>query len=154
MSSEKLSYISSYAQKHNGQFSIRTYGRFTRTSLMLLAMAVSACQSIPTDQSEADKVAIVGNLNIKMLDMGYSPSKLNVAKAGHYLVTVSNTSSIPHDIVFSNGIQLTIAPGQQASTSLYIPDSGLNYSCSLPGHKEAGMTGIIRSSTHFYWLKC
>jgi nitrite reductase (NO-forming) len=118
-------------------------GNFTRTAIMLLAMGLSACQSIPTDQSEADEVAIAGNLNIKMLDMGYLPSKLNVTKAGHYLVTISNSSSIHHDIVFSNGIQLTIAPGQQASTSLYIPDSGLSYFCSLPGHKEAGMTGVI-----------
>jgi nitrite reductase (NO-forming) len=143
MSSEKMPYTSSYAQKHNGQLSIMSYDRFTRTLLILLAMTVSACQSIPTDQSEADEAAIVGNLNINMLGMEYSPSKLHVAKAGHYLVTVSNTASIPHDIVFSNGIQLTIAPGQQASTSLYISDSGLNYFCSLPGHKEAGMTGII-----------
>ena len=142
MINEKLSYTLAMHKSTIGN-SIMIYGRFTRTSLILLAMVVSACQSIPSDQSKVDETSIVGNLNINMLDMGYSPSKLQVAKAGHYLVTVSNTASIPHDIVFSNGIQLAIAPGLKASTSLYIPDSGLNYFCSLPGHKEAGMTGII-----------
>ena len=36
-----------------------------------------------------------------------------------------------------------LAPGQKASTILDIPDSGLEYLCSLPGHKEAGMSGTI-----------
>src|SRR5690606_13729165 len=68
-------------------------------------------------------------------------------KAGHYQVKITNTSSIPHDIVFSNGVQLAVAPGQQASTTLDIPDSGLSYFCSLPGHKEAGMVGSITVSS-------
>lgn len=106
---------------------------------MLIIITLSACQSIPsTEQSD-----IAGNLSINMLDMSYSNSKLNVAQAGRYEVKISNTSSVPHDIVFSNGVQLVVAPGQQASTTLDIPDSGLSYFCSLPGHKEAGMVGSI-----------
>jgi nitrite reductase (NO-forming) len=135
-------YIFSCKQKHRVQDWMQV-GHFTRTTIMLAALALSACQSIPASQSETDQSAILGNLNIQMLDMSYAPSKIDVVKAGRYSVKVSNTSSIPHDIVFSNGIRLVIAPGQQASTILDVPDSGLGYSCSLPGHKEAGMHSEI-----------
>jgi nitrite reductase (NO-forming) len=117
--------------------------KIKQLTIMLIVITLSACQSIPsTKQSD-----IAGSLSIDMLDMSYSTPKLNVAKAGHYQVKITNTSSIPHDIIFSNGVQLAVAPGQQASTTLDIPDSGLSYFCSLPGHKEAGMVGSITVSS-------
>jgi nitrite reductase (NO-forming) len=117
--------------------------KIKQLTIMLIVITLSACQSIPsTEQTD-----IAGNLSIDMLDMSYSTPKLNVAKAGYYQVKVTNTSSIPHDIVFSNGVQLAVAPGQQVSTTLAIPDSGLSYFCSLPGHKEAGMVGSITVSS-------
>lgn len=119
------------------------FGNFTRTTILLVAMALSACQSMQHNQSGQADSAVVGNLSVNMRDMSYSPSKLNVPQAGRYRLNVSNISTVPHDIVFSNGIKLIVAPGKQASTILDIPDSGLSYFCSLPGHKEAGMTGTI-----------
>lgn len=113
--------------------------KIKQLTIMLIIITLSACQSITsTEQSD-----IAGNLSINMLDMSYSPSKLNVAKAGHYQVKITNTSSIPHDIVFSNGVMLTVAPNQHISTVMNISDAGLSFYCSLPGHKEAGMSGTI-----------
>lgn len=140
---DKKIFYSTGSQKHSVQGGIMEFGNFTLATIMLVAMTLSACQSTPSTQPELADSAIVGNLNINMLNMSYAPSKLNVAQAGRYQVKISNTSSIPHDIVFSNGVQLTIAPGRQASTILDIPDSGLSYFCSLPGHKDAGMVGAI-----------
>jgi len=125
------------------QSHIMNADRYTRVVIMLLAIALSACQVIPSSQTESDEVIISGDLSINILAMSYSPTKLEVVKSGRYAVTVSNTATIPHDIVFSNGTKLMLAPGQKASTILDIPDSGLEYLCSLPGHKEAGMSGTI-----------
>ena len=125
------------------QQSITKADRYTLAVIMLLAMALSACQVMPSSQSEPDQTVISGDLNINILAMSYSPSKLEVVKPGRYVVKVSNTTTIPHDIVFSNGIKLVVAPGNQVSTLLDIPDSGLGYFCSLPGHKDAGMSGTI-----------
>jgi nitrite reductase (NO-forming) len=119
------------------------FGNFTRTTIMMLALGMSACQLIPPTQSELADSTRVENLNINMLEMSYSPSKLNLTQAGLYQVKVSNTVSIPHDIVFSNGVRANVAPGQQTSLLLDIPESGLTFSCSLPGHTEAGMVGAI-----------
>ncbi|HEY8219792.1 MAG TPA: multicopper oxidase domain-containing protein [Methylobacter sp.] len=108
---------------------------------------------MPHNQSEMDDSAIVGELSINMLDMSYSNSKLNLPQAGRYRLNVANISAVPHDIVFSNGVQLSAAPGQQASTMLDIPDSGLSYFCSLPGHKEAGMVGAITVNNEVHPVK-
>lgn len=125
------------------QHSITKANRYTLVVILLLAIALSACQVMPSSESESDQAVISGDLNINILAMSYSPSKLEVVKSGRYAVNVSNTTTIPHDIVFSNGIKLIVAPGQQASTLLDIPNSGLGYFCSLPGHKDAGMFGTI-----------
>jgi len=78
-----------------------------------------------------------------MLDMSYAPAKIDVAHTGRYRVNVSNTSAIPHDIVFSNGARVTVAPGKNESVMLDIPEGGLTYACSMPGHSDAGMKGIV-----------
>ncbi len=93
------------------QNSITKVDRFTRAVIMILAMALSACQVMPSSQSESNEVVISGNLSINILAMSYSPSKLEIVKPGRYAVTVFNTTTILHDIVFSNGIKLIVAPG-------------------------------------------
>jgi nitrite reductase (NO-forming) len=108
-----------------------------------IAVALAACQSASSTKPKSIDSATAENLTINMLDMSYAPAKLDVAHAGRYAIKVVNTANIPHDIVFSNGVKLVLAPGKQASTVLDIPDSGLTFFCSLPGHKEAGMTGTI-----------
>ena len=116
---------------------------FMKISVVLLTMAIAACQSTSTTQPKAVDSATVENLNIDMLEMAYSPAKVDVAHAGRYSVKIANTASIPHDIIFSNGVKLAVEPSKQASTVLDIPESGLTFHCSLPGHKEAGMVGRI-----------
>jgi nitrite reductase (NO-forming) len=117
--------------------------RYLKTTVVLLAMTLAACQSTSPAQPKRVDSTPVENLNINMLDMSYAPAKLDVAHAGRYSVKVANTATVPHDIVFSNGVKLAVAPGKQATIFLDIPESGLTFSCSLPGHKEAGMVGRI-----------
>lgn len=116
---------------------------FKQIFVVSIAVALAACQSASSTKPKSVDSATVENLTINMLDMSYAPAKLDVAHAGRYAIKVVNTANIPHDIVFSNGVKLVLAPGKQASTVLDIPDSGLTFFCSLPGHKEAGMTGTI-----------
>jgi nitrite reductase (NO-forming) len=114
-----------------------------RTAVVMSVIALVACQSDATMHSKRIDTPVVESLSIKMLDMGYAPVKLDVAHTGRYQINVTNTSTVPHDIVFSNGVQLVVAPGKKASTVLDVPEAGLSYACSLPGHKEAGMVGSI-----------
>lgn len=116
---------------------------YFKTTVVLLAFTLIACQSTSPSQPKTANSASVDQLNIDMLDMRYSPAKVNVHHAGRYKVNVTNTSTSPHDIVFSNGTRLAVSPSKQASTVLDIPAEGVNFFCSLPGHKDAGMKGMI-----------
>jgi len=116
---------------------------YLKTTIVLLAITLVACQSTSSISPKRADAPAVESLSINMLDMGYAPAKLDVVHAGRYQVNVANTSTVPHDIVFSNGVKLVVAPNKKASTFLDIPESGLTFSCSLPGHKEAGMMGRI-----------
>ncbi len=92
-------------------------------SIVLFSMAIVACQSTsPTKAKSVDSVA-VENLNIDMLNMSYTPAILNVPHAGRYSVKVTNTATYPHDIVFSNGVKLAVAPSKQTSAVLDIERS-------------------------------
>ena len=112
-------------------------------SVVLFSMAIAACQSTSPTQSKSTDAKTVEHLNIDMKDMSYAPATLNVPHAGRYSVKVANTATCLHDIVFSNGVKLAVTPSKQSSTVLDIPQSGLTFHCSLPGHKEAGMVGAI-----------
>jgi nitrite reductase (NO-forming) len=109
--------------------------------LLVYSLGLLACQT--QELKSNDTPEIIGDLNIKMQDMSYEPANLNVAREGRYRLTVQNTSSVPHDIVFSNGVKLKLAPKENTVTKLDVPEGGLLYRCSLPGHEQAGMKGKL-----------
>lgn len=105
------------------------------------AFLLCACHAMPSKSGGSAET--VGELDIKMLDMSYQPTALDVSRGGRYQVRVKNESSVPHDIEFANGVRLVAGPGKTASATVEIPDEGLAYRCSMPGHEQAGMQGVI-----------
>ena len=114
------------------------YFLLMRVFIALSILALIACQTAPADQQQTTE-----KLSINMQDMSYTPDKLNVSHAGRYHVQIKNTSTIAHDIVFSNGVRVDVGAGKETTLILDIPASGLHFFCSLPGHKQAGMTGVV-----------
>ena len=73
--------------------------------------------------------------------MAFSPSTLEVPAGDDLRVTVVNHGDQRHDLVFANGTQTdTIAPGSQASVDVGVVGADLDGWCSLPGHRQMGMT--------------
>ncbi|MGR9074473.1 MAG: multicopper oxidase domain-containing protein [Gammaproteobacteria bacterium] len=108
---------------------------------LALLMSLTACQTHTAKNLHAPE--IIGYLEIKMLDMNYDPPRINVPREGRYRLQVQNSSQIVHDIQFDNGVTLKLAPGEKVIKEIDIPVGGLVYSCSLPGHKQAGMKGVV-----------
>lgn len=118
-----------------------TFNLHKRVGIFALTFWLAACQ---TQSSKTNDIGeIIGDLEIKMHDMSYEPSRLDVSRAGRYRLKVKNLSPAPHDIVFDNGVALTANPGESANTEIDIPADGLTYRCSLPGHEQAGMKGGV-----------
>lgn len=108
----------------------------------ILSAILSACQSTPSAPVSND-AEVVGTLEIVMLDMKFHPPTLDVSRSGRYRLQIKNTAAMPHDIEFTNGMRLVAKPGQTATGIIDVPDEGLAFRCSMPGHEEAGMTGVI-----------
>jgi nitrite reductase (NO-forming) len=73
--------------------------------------------------------------------MAFSPSSIDVPAGDDLRVTVVNHGDQRHDLVFANGTGTeTIAPGAQATVDVGVVGADLDGWCSLPGHRQMGMT--------------
>jgi nitrite reductase (NO-forming) len=91
----------------------------------------------------AEPAAAGGAVEIEAFDLGFEPKDLTVPAAGTYTVTLNNTGTVAHDITFPGGETAVAEPGASASVDVAVPAEGLEFICSIVGHKEAGMTGTI-----------
>lgn len=94
--------------------------------------------------SEAAPDAAVGVVAIDAFDLGFKPSAIEVAGAGKYAFTLTNTGTIPHDVTFPDGSTTgMVDAGASGTVEVDIPAAGLTFICSVPGHAQAGMQGTI-----------
>jgi nitrite reductase (NO-forming) len=77
-------------------------------------------------------------------EFAFTPSAL-MATAGTYSGALVNEGTIEHDIKFDNGDAIVAAAGETVEFEFEVPAEGLRYFCSIPGHAEAGMEGIVRT---------
>jgi nitrite reductase (NO-forming) len=87
--------------------------------------------------------ASLGSLEFESFDLGFTPADATVPAPGSYEVTLRNTGSIIHDITFADGTVVVAEAGETATGTVTVPAEGLPFICSIPGHKDAGMTGMV-----------
>jgi nitrite reductase (NO-forming) len=80
---------------------------------------------------------------MEAFDLGFTPAAISVDAAGPYTVKFANTGSIVHDVTFADGTKIEAQGGQTAEGVVTIPEDGLAFICSIPGHEQAGMTGAV-----------
>ena len=85
----------------------------------------------------------IGAITISAFDLGFDPKTVDVAKAGVYTVTFHNTGAIAHNLTFADGTALKAEAGQMATGTVTIPAGGTTFTCTVPGHAAAGMTGTV-----------
>jgi nitrite reductase (NO-forming) len=86
---------------------------------------------------------VLGALEVQAVDLGFTPKELSVDKPGTYAVTLVNTGQVPHDITFADGTTGAANPGEKVTVDVAVPDSGITFLCSIPGHADAGMKGAV-----------
>ncbi len=91
-----------------------------------------------------------GGSTVKVTEKEFSITPSNVsATAGKITFEIKNTGSVAHDIgIDVNGTVQTsplVSPGKTETWSVTISTPGTyQMYCTVPGHKEAGMTGTIK----------
>ncbi len=86
---------------------------------------------------------ILGTLKVTAADLSFSPNMITVAEAGTYRVELTNAGAIQHNITFDDGTAIVADPGKTAAGVVNVPAGGLHFTCSVPGHAQAGMTGMV-----------
>ena len=104
--------------------------------------AAGAASPVPTQGGTAGG-EVLGTLKVESFDLGFAPKELSVEKAGRYAVTLNNTGAIPHDITFPDGTNGVANGGASVTVEVDVPEGGLTFLCSIPGHADAGMKGTI-----------
>ncbi len=105
------------------------------------AAPVAGASTSPSASSGAG--AVLGTLEIEAFDLGFKPAAIDVEAPGTYAVSLQNTGVALHDVTFTDGTTIAATGGQNATGTVTIPEGGFTFICSVPGHKEAGMTGAV-----------
>ena len=112
----------------------------------VLARPALAETSSPGDEPAAPIASfeVTGHtteVTVTIEGMAFSPSVVEVPAGDVLRVTVVNEGDQRHDLVFANGAETgTIAPDAQANLDVGIVGADLDGWCSLPGHRQMGMT--------------
>lgn len=113
-----------------------------------------------TDLNEMRQEQIVV---INANEFSYSPTNLEIPKGKEVTIILKNKGEIEHDIQIDNtnveiidmeprdhnhsdnsGLHIHALPKEETKVTLKILDAGeFQYYCTLPGHKDAGMTGTL-----------
>ena len=88
--------------------------------------------------TEADPIVV------RAFDLGFEPTKIEVAASGSVTLAMENQGAIQHDLTFPGGETTGAVDSAATGTvTVDVPAAGLDFWCSIPGHKEAGMAGHI-----------
>ena len=90
----------------------------------------------PAALSAGDSIEFVAT------EFSFTPSQLQ-AEPGSYSATFVNDGTIEHDIRFDNGEAIVAGAGETVEFDFEVPEEGVRYWCSIPGHEDAGMSGMI-----------
>lgn len=115
-------------------------------SRLLLAVA---CTALPVACSSGSGLPAVDGPTAPKLELGatemrYSPSRIAVA-AGQVPVVLRNEGLVVHDLRIEDEPSLLVeaAPGKTATATWELSKGRYEIYCSLPGHREAGMEGVL-----------
>jgi nitrite reductase (NO-forming) len=114
-------------------------GSASTATPMLAPTAAPTTAVVPANEGGAAR----GTLEIEAFDLGFRPATLDVAEPGRYTVRLTNTGAIPHDVTFPGGEQAAAGGGETATVEVDVPEGGLSFICSIPGHEAAGMSGSV-----------
>jgi nitrite reductase (NO-forming) len=110
-----------------------------------IVFANSGGNGTPTNTSQTvDAAAATTGVAISLVEMRIEPKVLTVAPGSHLILRVTNNGTMEHDLRLSNGAHTKIlSPGETTAFDAGTITKPLTGWCTLPGHRQAGMTMTI-----------
>jgi uncharacterized cupredoxin-like copper-binding protein len=117
----------------------------TTGALALTAVGVIACGGEETTPEPTPAPAAAIEVQALDLPFRYEPTELTVAAGEPVTIRLINGGTVEHDFTIDDpGFQLAVAVGETAEGTLTDLAAGTyQFYCTVPGHKENGMTGQL-----------
>jgi uncharacterized cupredoxin-like copper-binding protein len=92
-----------------------------------------------------------GTVDITLSEMSFTPSRIDARVGKTIRLRVTDVGVQRHDLAFASlhmpgltGAETFLEPGETRTLTLRFDAPGVHqFSCSLPGHAAAGMTGAV-----------
>ena len=118
-----------------------------RLVLACLVLVLAACAPPGAASGGAVKAdgAAPTEIRIVATDFKFEPATLRLPVGRPVTVVLDNKGKLEHDVsVEAVGLHLHAAPGKTAKSVVTAAAAGTYaVDCTIPGHKEAGMTGSL-----------
>jgi uncharacterized cupredoxin-like copper-binding protein len=109
----------------------------------LAAIALAAACGSGGDDLPAVDGPVSPRVEIHASEMTYEPDAIAV-EAGTVELVLHNDGSVRHDLSIGHEpFIIEAGPGQTATGQVTLEPGRYELYCSLPGHREGGMTGVL-----------
>ena len=85
-------------------------------------------------------------VEFRALEFAYTAPEV-VARPGTYTGLLVNDGNIEHDIAFDGAEPVVAAAGETVEFEFTVPEGGVSYLCTIAGHADAGMSGVVSTPT-------
>jgi nitrite reductase (NO-forming) len=139
-----------------------TITRAGLAAVLLFSVAAAACGPDGPDAPGAARAADAGasaaaaspggeiapgdTVEFSATEFMFAPADF-VAEPGTYTGVLVNDGDIEHDITFEGGEPIVAAAGESVEFEFEVPEAGIRYWCSIPGHEDAGMVGTVSTGS-------
>lgn len=100
-------------------------------------------------EQPSSREMVDNELLVRATEFSFTPTSIRVVVGQKIKITLDNSGQEEHDFeVVGTSIHIHAAPGEKSSMTVSINKAGYyQVICTLPGHKEAGMTAAIHVAT-------
>ena len=118
-----------------------------------LALAlVGPLAALGSEKDEKPFVPVEESVTLEATEFKFEPSKLEIPAGREVTLRLENEGVVAHNLIVIQGRKKEARPkiesiqkGDTAELSLRFEDAGTyDFHCDVPGHKQAGMRGVIR----------
>jgi uncharacterized cupredoxin-like copper-binding protein len=125
--------------------------RLARSAIAVLAAAVVlvACGGGGGDGGSPTMISPPpgGVLKVTATEFVFNPKQLTAQAGVETAIALRNVGTVEHNLTIEGtDVSITAGPGETATATFTLPAGTYTLFCSLPGHREAGMTGTLTVS--------
>ncbi|GIL27875.1 multicopper oxidase domain-containing protein [Actinocatenispora comari] len=115
--------------------------------VLVLAVVLIAVVGRHSGDRGADRAGPRRTVAVHLVDMDIVPATIGVPRGTRLTLQVTNTGAVRHDLAFPHGpATRMLNPGSSQLLDLGTVTAGETGWCTVPGHKQAGMTLTIQVS--------